>query len=1297
MVGVMGKRLSYSLSCFVFALVALLQAVSCDLFAPTEVFPTAVHIQSDSGFVILLDNKSVRLTAVFTPQDVTNKSVTWRCYNEDILNYDSATGKLLPVKPGVARITVTSKVDETISDTATFYVVDSIADEGMFDYDSIDVEKKTISVKRINDKNRAVPAKEIKIPQEVYLNDDVYTVVSISDNAFDGMSSLENVVIPDSVTSIGARAFKNCGNLNKIDFPDGLKSIGESCFENCDRLFSITIPKNLASIGDGAFSGCVRLVEVYDLSTALQTRVEAGSDSNGMIGKHALVVHTDSQDESKLKHYDNLEYFMKDENDWMVIGAVSDTVDVLGTVRGECTSVNDYAFYGMPYLKSVNFGSMDNAPRKITKIGKYAFANCENLKNVLFSETLNEIDDCAFLGCSKLDSFSVVANVGRIGDNAFKDCIAMDVLSIRDYSGSAAIPAADHVGVEYGSDILKGCINLNTIELTSLAGKTLGYFFSNEEYGASNKRYQVVQSEDETAVYYIPKTIKVVELTKEGSIPAMAFAGCNTLTSIRMNDGIDTIGNKAFYGCSSIMTEISIPSTVVSFGTEAFEGIPSTVLIRYDNSSNPANNSLNNPLFKLVNGELTIFNASSAVWESRGMNQLVKQIRFDTQIAGSVVSIPENSFKGCVGIANGVDLSNLTNLKTVGASAFSGCGGLTSISFPEGLESIGPEAFAFCSSLTALSLPASVTSVGLGAFGGCVKLAQVELPFTGSSSDASGPASCFGYIFGTDAEKFSIPGSSGGVNGTTATDQSPDADSAEGWVFYIPNSLTRATINSVANGDGEFGAIVFRNCRKLSNITLNIRDLVELPDYAFKDCTGITTISISANDGAAVPTNTLKTIGDHSFDGCTGLTALSASNILLDSVENIGEGAFNRCTSLSSISFPAGIESVGPEAFAFCSSLTAISLPASVTSVGLGAFGGCVKLAQVELPFTGSSSDASGPASCFGYIFGTDAEKFSIPGSSGGVNGTTATDQSPDADSAEGWVFYIPNSLLAEPNSQLPAADTVIVRGAADEYGNLSSIMFRGCEKIARIALNVKNLKTLPAEAFKNCIGLIRIEVTANDAGNDPVDTLWNIGQSAFEGCSSMETVLLPHSIRNIEACAFKGCEKMLSRKNGNGFLLKSPIKSIGVSAFEDCAMLEFVDLWQCSDATGQNLSEVVSDLPDRAFYNCIRANVVIPRSLTSISDTAFGVSEDSDRGKTAVLMPNGYSYDFYDVDHGDYYDASTAPLWASQSGCRLHRWVGINTTDLDSVTYSRWNYSNNGEISVTKGYDPGNPKPAQS
>ena len=1054
MVGVMGKRLSYSLSCFVFALVALLQAVSCDLFAPAEVFPTAVHIQSDSGFVILLDNKSVRLTAVFTPQDVTNKSVTWRCHNEDILNYDSATGKLLPVKPGVARITVTSKVDETISDTATFYVVDSIADEGMFDYDSIDVEKKTISVKRINDKNRAVPAKEIKIPQEVYLNDDVYTVVSISDNAFDGMSSLENVVIPDSVTSIGARAFKNCGNLNKIDFPDGLKSIGESCFENCDRLFSITIPKNLASIGDGAFSGCVRLVEVYDLSTALQTRVEAGSDSNGMIGKHALVVHTDSQDESKLKHFDNLEYFMKDENDWTVIGAVSDTVDVLGTVRGECTSVNDYAFYGMPYLKSVNFGSMDNAPRKITKIGKYAFANCESLKNVLFSETLNEIDDCAFLGCSKLDSFSVVANVGRIGDNAFKDCIAMDVLSIRDYSGSAAIPAADHVGVEYGSDILKGCINLNTIELTSLAGKTLGYFFSNEEYGASNKRYQVVQSEDETAVYYIPKTIKVVELTKEGSIPAMAFAGCNTLTSIRMNDGIDTIGNKAFYGCSSIMTEISIPSTVVSFGTEAFEGIPSTVLIRYDNSNNPANNSLNNPLFKLVNGELTIFNASSAVWESRGMNQLVKQIRFDTQIAGSVASIPENSFKGCVGIANGVDLSNLTNLKTVGASAFSGCGGLTSINFPEGLESIGPEAFAFCSSLTALSLPASVTSVGLGAFGGCVKLAQVELPFTGSSSDASGPASCFGYIFGTDAEKFSIPGSSGGVNGTTATDQSPDADSAEGWVFYIPNSLT------------------------------------------------------------------------------------------------------------------------------------------SVTIIG----------------------------------------------------------------------------------------------SADQETGILDQIMFRNCGKLASVVLNVKHLKVLPAQAFKGCVSLGSISVTANDGAVVPTNTLEVIGRSAFEGCSNMVTVEFPNSVKEIGSFAFKNCMGMTSSANGNGFLLKSPINAIGESAFENCQALGYVDLWQYGESTGSALSEVVSSLPDRAFYNCLNVRVVIPRSLQNISNTAFAVENDTDKGKVSVLLPNGYPYDFY---AGTSYDYDNAPSWMVDSGCRPHRWTGTGT----EAEFSRW-YYDSGVISATKGYDTYNRKP---
>lgn len=69
-------------------------------------------------------------------------------------------------------------------------------------------------------------------------------------------ASLENIVIPNSVSNIDAMVFANCTNLNTITLPASLKSLSSEVFNNCDNLtnvycYATTLPKS----DEGLFSG----------------------------------------------------------------------------------------------------------------------------------------------------------------------------------------------------------------------------------------------------------------------------------------------------------------------------------------------------------------------------------------------------------------------------------------------------------------------------------------------------------------------------------------------------------------------------------------------------------------------------------------------------------------------------------------------------------------------------------------------------------------------------------------------------------------------------------------------------------------------------------------------------------------------------------------------------------------------------------------------------------------------------------------------------------------------------------
>ena len=86
----------------------------------------------------------------------------------------------------------------------------------------------------------------------------------IGDSAFSDCSSLESIVIPNSVEIIGMIAFFGCTSLKSIKIPNSVIEIGRKAFSDCISLESIYLPNSdNYSISSSVFCGCTSLKHIY--------------------------------------------------------------------------------------------------------------------------------------------------------------------------------------------------------------------------------------------------------------------------------------------------------------------------------------------------------------------------------------------------------------------------------------------------------------------------------------------------------------------------------------------------------------------------------------------------------------------------------------------------------------------------------------------------------------------------------------------------------------------------------------------------------------------------------------------------------------------------------------------------------------------------------------------------------------------------------------------------------------------------------------------------------------------------
>ena len=329
----------------------------------------------------------------------------------------------------------------------------------------------------------------------------------------------------------------------------------------------------------------------------------------------------------------------------------------------------------------------------------------------------------------------------------------------------------------------------------------------------------------------------------------------------------------------------------------------------------------------------------------------------------------------------------------------------------------------------------------------------------------------------------------------------------------------------------------------------------------------------------------------------------SLTNINIpNSVTNIGYEAFSDCRSLTNINIPNGVTYIGYNAFSDCRSLTNINIPNSVTNIGDAAFSGCSSLTNINIPDGVTNIGDIAFSGC------NSLTKIKIPSSVVYVNGYTFLGWNGDLHNESKAFIYEHQVLFNKDKTTLIAyrskEKNYIIPNSVTNIGNAA---FSGCSSLTRI--NIPNSVTnIGNEAFECCSSLTKINIP---------NSVTNIRKRAFLLCRSLTNINIPNSVTNIGDEAFSGCSS-LTKIN-----IPNSVTNIGYNAFYDCRSL-----------TNINIPNGVTNIGGYAFSDCRSlTNINIPDGVTNIRDNAFSDC----RSLTNINIPNGVTnigdYAFYDCE----------------------------------------------------------------